>query len=367
MARFTLDLWKAAAEQDEVVAWLSISAQNSLFPRYHEVNNERLLPFDTFSSVAGPILALPRLVRARKLLLAKLRAEGVNTLVNLMPHVWTPLLLPAVRAAGVSTATIIHDARPHPGDPTGYVNKWCNSEAAHCDRVFTLSETIRDEIVGLGRIPPERCVTLFHPDIGPHAASTAPIAPQSFDGERALRLLFFGRILPYKGLGLLVEALEKLRAEGVLVQLGVFGDGSIAQYRKRLEALGAEISNRWIEESELESILRRWDAVALSHVEASQSGVAALAFGSGLPVIATPVGGLAEQVVDGVNGVLASRATADAFAAAIRRYIEGSNLRSQIRREMQQDRTRHSMASFIKALCSNLPKSKRAGVCHCSS
>ncbi len=51
--------------------------------------------------------------------------------------------------------------------------------------------------------------------------------------------------------------------------------------------------------------------------------VVAAAYGAGLPVVATPVGGLAEQVVDGTTGVLARGSTSAAdFADAIRRLIE---------------------------------------------
>jgi glycosyltransferase involved in cell wall biosynthesis len=59
--------------------------------------------------------------------------------------------------------------------------------------------------------------------------------------------------------------------------------------------------------------------MALPYVEASQSGVALTAFGGGMPVVATPVGGLGEQVRDGVDGLLAAAATPAAFADALAR------------------------------------------------
>ena len=43
-----------------------------------------------------------------------------------------------------------------------------------------------------------------------------------------LRVLFLGRIMAYKGLPLLIEAVEKLRTEGMPVSLGVAGEGDIA-------------------------------------------------------------------------------------------------------------------------------------------
>jgi glycosyltransferase involved in cell wall biosynthesis len=70
------------------------------------------------------------------------------------------------------------------------------------------------------------------------------------------------------------------------------------------------------------------DAVVLPYREASQSGVAPMAHGLGVPVVATPVGGLAEQLRDGVDGVLARDMTAQALAEAM---------------DAAADRTRHAV------------------------
>jgi hypothetical protein len=83
-----------------------------------------------------------------------------------------------------------------------------------------------------------------------------------------------------------------LRAEGVPVSVGVFGEGALVESAARLDAMGAEVVNRWLTEPEIGTILQRYQALVLSHIEASQSDVAATAFGAGLPVIATPDGPL---------------------------------------------------------------------------
>ena len=59
--------------------------------------------------------------------------------------------------------------------------------------------------------------------------------------------------------------------------------------------------------------------MVLPYLEASQSGVIPAAFAAGRPVVVTPVDGLVEQVRDGVNGVVAGAATAEALADALRR------------------------------------------------
>ena len=68
------------------------------------------------------------------------------------------------------------------------------------------------------------------------------------------------------------------------------------------------------------------DACILPYVEASQSGVAPLAFGRGRTVIATPVGGLPEQISDGETGLITETVSATALARSIRRLAEDRNL-----------------------------------------
>jgi glycosyltransferase involved in cell wall biosynthesis len=59
---------------------------------------------------------------------------------------------------------------------------------------------------------------------------------------------------------------------------------------------GVVVENRWVAETAIADLLAWSDAIVLPYREASQSGVAAAALAAGRPVIATRVGGLAEQL-----------------------------------------------------------------------
>jgi peptidoglycan/xylan/chitin deacetylase (PgdA/CDA1 family) len=63
------------------------------------------------------------------------------------------------------------------------------------------------------------------------------------------------------------------------------------------------------------------DAVVLPYKRASQSGVLLLAYGFARPVVAYPVGGLAEAVEEGETGWLCARPDADALADALRSVV----------------------------------------------
>ena len=62
------------------------------------------------------------------------------------------------------------------------------------------------------------------------------------------------------------------------------------------------------------------------YIEASQSGVVAVALGRGKPVIVTPVGGLPEQVRHNVTGLVAQETSATALATSILRFVEEPQL-----------------------------------------
>ncbi len=349
LTEFSHAIARAALSTPGLEPTISVSRQNESFERFIEFG-EALVPVDTFSSSLGaPVatLRLPSLIEQMRHMTAERELDAV---VTLMPHIFSPLVSRSFRSSGARYATIIHDASRHPGDPRGYVDRWTRRDAVKADVIFTLSRKVCDAFAADNPALRPRIVPLFHPvlDFGRTAA-----VRERAEGSR-LRLLFLGRIMRYKGLGLLVESLERLRQSDLPVEVGIFGEGTIEPYRHRLDALGAEIVNRWLTETEVADALARYDAVALSHIEASQSGVAAAAFGAGLPVVATPVGGLPEQVVDGENGILANAADPAAFADAVARLATDTKLYNRIARKIAAETGCKSMHRLLELMLREL-------------
>lgn len=297
-----------------------------------------------------PLRSLCNFFRARSSICDFLQAEQSDLVVTLMPHVWSPLLAPAVKQRSGAYVTIIHDARPHPGDRTSYLTRWLLCDGALADTVVALSQSVAEELERKRILRGRRILRLFHPDV---TLGSNPVVRQ-LEPRRPLRLLFFGRIMPYKGLPLVIEAVEMLKKEGVEVALGVVGDGDIALFKDRLSRLGVEVINRWVSEAEASELLARYDAMACAHYEASQSGVAALAFGNGMPVLATPIGGLAEQVIPGRTGVIAEDVTPRAFANAIHRLVAIPGLYISISRYLSETHQARSMERFVGELISSV-------------
>jgi glycosyltransferase involved in cell wall biosynthesis len=341
LPQFTLELAEACRRLGHgSQTTFSISMSNELFHKYDSFG-DAILPVETYST-AGASLDPTGLLKLRRTLMRRLLADGTRAFVTLMPHVWSPLVAPMLRKAGIRHIVVIHDADPHLGDRTAWVNRWLLREARGADHVVTLTNSVAEGLVRLKVVPKTRISVLFHPEL-----TYAPKIANSSGTTGPLRVLFFGRILPYKGLSTFVGAMELLKRSGLPIEIGVFGAGDLGSDRARLEHLGAEIVNRWIDPADIAGILGRYAVLVVSHTKASQSGVIAAAHGAGLPVVATPVGGLTEQIIPEVTGLIAANTSAEAVATAVRRLAEDRNLLQRVRIKIRETGGERSMERFF--------------------
>lgn len=342
LGRFTYELAEAAQSATDLDLRFMVSANNE-DAGVLKATVPGLLTLSTFHKPT-PQALLFGYFRARRELAAVLDQIRPAAVVNLMPHVWSPLLAATVKRRGCRFISVIHDAVPHPGDHTAYLTRWLLRDAVSADRIVTLSDAVTSTLVAQGRAAPGQIETLFHPDL--RFASTGAVRTRS--PADPLRVLFFGRIMAYKGLELYAEAIAKLRQSGFAVEPGVAGSGRIrTETRELLHRLGAEVENSWIPNERITSILDRYDSVVCAHLEASQSGVAATAFGHAMPVVALPTGGIVEQVRDRETGILASRVTPAALADAIAQLGSTPGLYDSISRNLAYTAPHRSMNHFL--------------------
>jgi glycosyltransferase involved in cell wall biosynthesis len=296
--------------------YLSPSLNSELPPQFPA---ERMLPIRTFAGAVGLIVRTLFLPFSVRRLTGGLKARNVRAVVTVMPHVWGLALQRAARRAGIRTVLIVHDADPHPGERRPLLDWLVRREIRRSDRIVTFSNHVADRLAARKLAPEVRIARLFHPVF--RFGAKPPV-----ERRAPLRLLFFGRILPYKGVGMLLAAYARLQAGGAAVTLTIVGRGEIDGAAGLDAQPGLTIRRGWVAPDAVGGILADADAVVLPYLEASQSGVIAAAYGAGLPVVATPVGGLVEQVADGETGVLAHGTSPSDFAAAIQRLIETPGL-----------------------------------------
>jgi glycosyltransferase involved in cell wall biosynthesis len=147
-------------------------------------------------------------------------------------------------------------------------------------------------------------------------ASVSPLPPYTLDSSSLAQpearrrldlppdrpvLLFFGIVRPYKGLRVLIDALAELPRvpqPPLLVVAGEFWE-DIAGYRQRIARLGLEtqvrIVDRYLSDDEAALYFAAADCLIAPYTGGTQSAVASLAIGSGLPLIVT------DQVAPGLG------------------------------------------------------------------
>ncbi|MGY4329367.1 glycosyltransferase involved in cell wall biosynthesis [Bradyrhizobium sp. LB7.2] len=344
LSRFAFDVARAA---DYASPFVSVSRENEIHSSFAEGFAETLLSVDTFFANHGVVTSAWRIPLLRRDISILLRRHEIATVIDLMPHAWMPFVLPAIRRAGARYVALAHDADVHPGDYRTKIAKWSMDHCLkHADHVVTLSRAVADRLSWSGLVPAERVSALFHPDL--KFGTPGPLLSWARAPSSPIRLAFLGRIMPYKGLSLFVEMVERLRTAGLDIRCGVFGEGSLGTMAARLEAVKAEVVNRWLDEDEIAVILERHDVLVACHTEASQSGIVAAALGAGLPVVATRVGGLSEQVADGITGIIAQNVSAEALADAVQRLFFTPGLHDSIRLRIASRAGDRSMARFAR-------------------
>ncbi|WP_198375814.1 glycosyltransferase family 4 protein [Neoroseomonas rubea] len=312
-----LALARALGRRADVEVSLSLSAQADLLPEFTALG----LPIDavpTYASAAGfaaGFLRVPSLSRRLRRQALEFRADAV---VSVMTHLWTPLIAPALARAGLRYVPIVHDAEPHPGDPSLFWEWRLTRELDAAIAAIALSDSVA---AGIARRRP--ALPVHRLDHGAPLPTSGGTAPRAADGT--VRFVNLGRLRAYKGLDLLRDAWPMVAARHPEARLLVAGEGDAEGLAPGLSALpGVEVRARWLSEAEMGSLVSGADVVVLPYREASQSGVAPLAHGFGVPVVATPVGGLVEQVRDGLDGLLARETSASALAEAMIAACDGA-------------------------------------------
>jgi len=149
-----------------------------------------------------------------------------------------------------------------------------------------------------------------------------PISVNKLPRRASLEILFFGFVRPYKGLDILIDALDLLSSEDnfFLTVAGEFWQGKKEILQKIVQKSlheKIEIIDRYLPEQKVAELFQRTDIVVLPYRSATGSGVISLAYHYNKPVIVTRVGGLPDVVADGKTGLIVSPENPEELAAAL--------------------------------------------------
>ena len=241
---------------------------------------------------------------------------------------WMSYLAPSLgtvarylKRRGIPVITVLDNVIPH---ETKFFDKpfsrWFLRQNSGC---VAMSEAVLKDMLSL--TPDKPYILQPHPlydHFGQKMDKRAAQDALGLDPQKRT-LLFFGLIRDYKGLDLLIDALPLLGEEYQLVIAGE-SYGSFEKYQAQIAASGCadriKVFNRYIDDEEVPQFFSAADLCVLPYKSATQSGITAISLHFDLPVVATPVGGLAESIEKPGIGLMTSGISAEAIADTVRAF-----------------------------------------------
>jgi glycosyltransferase involved in cell wall biosynthesis len=158
-------------------------------------------------------------------------------------------------------------------------------------------------------------------------------APPAHPFNEARRFVCVGRLSPEKGQFVLIDALARLRDEGVQAELVLAGDGDLRPAIER-HAARRGVADRvritgWISGAAVRQEIEASRALVLSSFAEGLPVVLMEAMACARPVIATRIAGVPELLRDGQDGWLVVPGDAVELAAAMRQCLEADADRLQ--------------------------------------
>ena len=252
------------------------------------------------------LFSLINIARQEKLV-RLIKGFGANILYIPFGLMWAPYVFRRVHK-NVKIISTIHDVFPHDVETNPIMNlykKYAGKASQYVDTIVILNNKDRQYVENRTH---KKVLVIPHANFSCYCKGGFVPRPVT------KKIAFLGRIEPYKGISLLIDAFEQLKDKGI--HLLIAGNGNINEslMSRIVSNNKIELLNRYIDDDEFDGIFKKIDLVVLPYLRASQSGVIPMAFAFGKPVVATNVGALSEQVPVGTGLVVDSDATSVASA-----------------------------------------------------
>jgi alpha-maltose-1-phosphate synthase len=239
-------------------------------------------------------------------------------------HIILLPLIPFFKSYNI--VTTIHDTSLHPGSDT-LVNRFLLFVYLHLGKkLFVHGEILRKNLIKIG-IEESKIKIIPHGDY-----SFFLDYDQHEIGEKN-EILFFGRIIKYKGLDILLKAMKPIIKTNPSIKLVIAGEGNMDPYLVLLREINKEnieIHNYFIPDNEVPIFFKRAKCIVLPYIEASQTGIVPIASAFKKPVVASNVGAISEIVENGKTGILIKPNNSDSLAESIGYLLNNNTVREKM-------------------------------------
>jgi glycosyltransferase involved in cell wall biosynthesis len=164
-------------------------------------------------------------------------------------------------------------------------------------------------------------------------------------------VLTVARLTPWKGVDVLIRAVERARAEVPGLRLLVAGDGPERAHLEQLAApLGGAVTFLGdLSHPEVLALMRASQVLALGSAYEGLSHVLLEAMEAGLPIVASTAGGNPELIQDGENGLLVPYGDVEKLSNALIRLSSDPQLRAKFGERARRDSESRSWPLLVDA------------------
>lgn len=213
--------------------------------------------------------------------------------------------------------------------------RWKDEELSLADSVFVASQHVRRTLMGAVADEKIRVVNYGAPDVRRRDRFAT-------DAAQPLRVLFVGALVQHKGIGYLLDAVDRL---GPLVELTLVGQ----RYQPNTRVDAACSHWRWHEtlpHNRVLEIMTESDVLVLPSLGEGFGLVVTEALACGLPVIVTKNVGASDLIHDGRNGFVVPVCSADAIVERLRVLHRDRALLAAISRQAQLTAAENSWSGY---------------------
>jgi len=221
------------------------------------------------------------------------------------------------------------------------------------DRIVVLCRWTQDLLAGNG-IPPAKMV------LSPHGLTVdAPVVTPFALPPTPIKLAFFGRIDPVKGIDIVIRALRGLTTAPLSLDIYGVTQPGMEAYRDELVHLVADdervVFRDPIPNHQIITQLREYHFLVVPSQGLETGPLVVLeAFAADIPVIGSDLGGIAELVKHNVDGLLVESGSPARWTESFTRILEDNTLHTRLKAGIQPPRTMvdvaHDMLSIYTAL-----------------
>lgn len=233
-------------------------------------------------------------------------------------HIYSSAVAAAIATLGSGTplVTTEHTEALWQGRRARFFSGWASRRAR---RIIAVSSVIRDRLIDRDRVPSDRITVIPNavaprPEGGPGARPELP--PGLGDGPR---VGIVARLQPEKGLANFVEAAARVASSVPEASFIVIGDGPL---REELPALAGRLGVRdrihfFGTRSDVGAFMALMDVLVVPSLSEGAPLVTLEAMAAGVPVVASKVGGIPDQIRHREDGLLVPPGDSNSLAGAI--------------------------------------------------